>query len=200
VSRAHIGTGAGKYGNVGSTWNGLRVSLPSSTLSLNSEGTIATQVIEETFAPTNPQLTRAGFTLQGWSATQDGTASFAADLSDFIMGPTPTSLFAVWQSLPPVVEEVIAEVEAPVTQFSGTLIWSVDRRVFDSNSPSTITLVGKRLHQITSASINGVKIEILVKSRGSLTLAKPGMSPGRHTVVFETKSGRLTLPNVVTVG
>jgi hypothetical protein len=173
--------------------------LQPSTLSLNSAGTITTQVLEETLVPADPQLSRTGFNLAGWSSTEGGTASFAADLSDFTMGPTPTSLFAVWQSLAPVVEEVIAEEEAPVTQFSGTLIWSVDRRVFDSNSPSTITLVGKRLHQVTSATINGVKIEIQAKSRGSLTLSKTAMAAGRYTLVLRTESGLLTLPNFVIV-
>ena len=199
VSRTHIGSGAGKYGNVGDDWNGLRVSLPSSTLSLNSAGAVTTQVLEETSAPANPQLSRTGFTLAGWSATDGGAATLAADLSDFTMGSSATTLFAVWEPVPAVVEPEIAEEETPVTQFSGTLIGSVNNRVFDSNSAATMTLVGKRMHQITSATIDGVKIEIRTKSRGSLTLAKPGMAPGIYTLVFETSAGKLTLPRFLVV-
>jgi hypothetical protein len=201
VSSAYIGSGAGKYGNVGSTWNGLRVSLPTSTLSLNSAGTVTTQLLEETFTPTNPQLTRSGFTLAGWSATQGSAATFAADLSDFTMGPTAQTLFAVWEEIPVEVPSSPAATasEEVAHPFSGPLIHKVDKRTFSAQDSSSITFHGKRLNRIESVMINGINLEITSKSRDHLTFTLPTLLSGTYSIVMESKSGKLTLPRFLTV-
>ena len=201
VSSAHIGSGAGKYGNVGSTWNGLRVSLPTSTLSLNSAGTVTTQVLEETFTPTNPQLTRSGFTLAGWSATQGSAATFAADLSDFTMGPTAQTLFAVWEEIPVEVPSSSAATasEEVAHPFSGPLLRKVDRRTFSAGEASSITFEGKRLNRIHSVKLDGIELEVISKSRDQITLTIPAMQSGSYTIVIESKSGKLTLTPFIVV-
>ena len=197
VSRAHIGSGAGKFGNVGSNWNGLQVEVPTSTLSLNSEGQVATQSVEFGASPTSPSISKTGFTLQGWSTAQGGTATIAPDLSDFTMGPSARTLFAIWEPLPAATSS--EEIEPETIQFGGPLLAGVDRRVFDSNVPVNLTFTGKRLHQITAATVKGIKVQIQAKSRGSLTLVAAGLAPGRHTLILETRFGRLTLPAFMVV-
>jgi hypothetical protein len=165
--------------------------LQPSTLSLNSAGTITTQVLEETLAPANPQLSRTGFNLAGWSSTEGGAASFAADLSDFTMGPSDSTLFAVWELIPTATSS--EEVEGSTVAFSGPLLRGVDKRVFEANSPSTMTLMGKRMNQVVSGAVDGIPVVIDSSSRTHLTIAIEAMKPGTYNLVLHSRSGSLSL-------
>jgi uncharacterized repeat protein (TIGR02543 family) len=66
------------------------------TLTLDNEGTTTTQTVVFDATPTDPGTTRTGFTLDGWSSTEDGPKEFEPDLSDYTMGAADDTLFAVW--------------------------------------------------------------------------------------------------------
>lgn len=192
ISRTATGFGSG------STWNGLTIQIPSSTLSLNSAGTVATQTLEFGETLSAPQLTRPGFTLAGWSATEDSAATFAADLSDFTMGPSAQTLFAVWEENP-VATSVSSSSEEVAHPFSGPLLRKVDRRVFNADEPSTITFQGKRLHRIDSVKLDGKELAVVSRSKDLITLTIPAMTAGNYTLVIESKSGKLTLTRFIAV-
>lgn len=196
VGRTYIGTGTGKFGTVGSNWNGLLVEVLDATLSLNSAGNVTTLRVEFGAAPSTPQPTRSGFTLAGWSTTQGSTAQFAADLSDFIMGSQAQTLFAVWQEVPAQAQSASEELAHP---FAGPLLLNLNRSNFEANLSSTLTFQGVRLNRIDSVLLDGKRLEIISKSRSNITLALPAMALGSYTLVIESKSGRLALSRFIVV-
>lgn len=197
ISRQHVGSGAGQFGPVGSSWNGLQVQVLTSKLTLNSESSASEQEVEFGGSPLHPKTVRSGFSLLGWSLTPNGNPTFASDLANFKMGASDSGLFAVWE--PAAVAPNSDTGEVQVVQFSGPLLRSFDRRNFDANSPATISFRGKRLNQISSAAIDGVALRLQSRSPGNIVLAIPSLAPGLHTIVLESKSGRLTLARFLIV-
>ncbi len=197
VKRVYIGSGSGKYGDAGSIWNVLRVEVPSSTLSLNAGEGVITQTVQFGEVPANPNTSRTGFTLQGWGTAQGGPATIAPDLSNFTMGPSARTLFAVWEPLPAATSS--AEIEPAILQFGGPLVAGVDRRVFESGVQATMTLAGKRFHLVTAVTINGLKVNIASQSRASLGLRVPGLAPGRYALVLHTRTGQLSIPRFLVI-
>ena len=170
-------------------WNGLEVVVPSETLTFRSEDQDLIQNVEFGAVPSAPTAVREGFNLVGWSTQVGGGTLLLADLSDFVMGLEPTTLFAVWEEIPR--PEVEAETQEPV-QFSGPLVSSVDRRVFDKGEPGTLTFKGKRMHLIRTVSENGVELKIRSVTRHSITLELPALAEGSHSLLVLSGSGSLS--------
>ena len=65
-------------------------------LTLDNEGSTADQYVVVGSSPTSPSLSRDGYTLSGWSDSDDETADYAANLNDYAMAAANDTLFAVW--------------------------------------------------------------------------------------------------------
>ena len=91
LARVHIKAGATGFGS-SDTWNGLRISVGLYEVSFDSKGGSAVATVVDFGSITEPAApTRPGYTFEGWSATDGGTAvSFPYALSQNV------SLYALW--------------------------------------------------------------------------------------------------------
>jgi len=64
---------------------------------------------------------------------------------------------------------------------------------------STVSLMGDRLHTITSAQVEGLPIGLSDISRESLTMELPALSAGVYSVHFESSEGKVTHGNLLRV-
>jgi hypothetical protein len=88
----------------------------------------------------------------------------------------------------------------PGVSFAGPLITSATGRTADEDTAGTLRFNGKRLHQVTGATIGGIAVTVTSATRSALVLDFDALPAGKHDVVLTTKAGaKTTLRGFVTV-
>lgn len=84
----------------------------------------------------------------------------------------------------------------PVVSYSGPSVSTPGSTV---RAGSTLNLLGSGLDTVTSASIDGIPVEIVAKTSTSITLRIPTVSNGPKDLVLTSASGNLTVQGALTV-
>jgi hypothetical protein len=88
----------------------------------------------------------------------------------------------------------------PGVSFAGPLITGASGRTADEDTAGTVRFTGKRLHQVTGATIGGIAVTVTSATRSALVLDFDALPAGKHDVVLTTKAGaKTTLRGFVTV-
>lgn len=96
-------------------------------------------------------------------------------------------------------EQVSPETD-PGVSFAGFLISGASGRVVAAETAGTLRFAGKRLNQVTGATIGGIAVTVTSATRSALVLDFDSLPEGKHDVVLTSKSGaKTTLRGFVTV-
>ena len=88
----------------------------------------------------------------------------------------------------------------PGVSFAGFLISGASGRVVDAEIAGTLRFTGKRMNQVSSATIGGIAVTVTSATRSALELGFDSLPEGKHDVVLTSKSGaKTTLRGFVTV-
>ena len=92
----------------------------------------------------------------------------------------------------PAAETAAAPENDPGVSYAGFLISSVSGRNVTAETPGTLRFAGKRLNQVTGATIGGIAVTVTSAARSALVIDFDGLPAGKHDVVLTSKSGAKT--------
>ena len=90
------------------------------------------------------------------------------------------------------------EVPPPV-YFGGPLVMGSTLPHFTQGEEGTVTLAGKRMNKITSATINGVAVTVTADRRSATINVPANLASGTYDLVLQTTNGRLTVMRFIKV-
>jgi hypothetical protein len=90
------------------------------------------------------------------------------------------------------------EVPPPV-YFGGPLVMGSTLPHFTQGEEGTVTLTGKRMNKITSATINGVAVTVTADRRSATITVPATLAAGTYDLVLQTTNGRLTVMRFIKV-
>jgi hypothetical protein len=90
------------------------------------------------------------------------------------------------------------EVPPPV-YFGGPLIQGSTLPHFTQGEEGTLTLTGRRMNKISSATINGVAVTVTADLRSATITVPATLAAGTYDLVFQTTNGRLTVISALTI-
>jgi hypothetical protein len=148
-------------------------------------------------------ISASGQTYQSYLNALASTRPFAA-VSLYIRFHGDSTLYALYGDSDPSVGGASPAVKSddmdPGVSFAGPLIASATGRTVDEETAGTLTFTGKRLHQVTGATIGGIDVTVTSATRSALELDFDSLPEGKHDVVLTTKAGaKTTLRGFVTV-
>lgn len=150
------------------------------TYNSNDESaTTTTQAAPGTAALAANTFERPGYIFSGWNTQPDGSGTAYADGASYNFRSSMT-LYAQWS-------------EAPAPQpYTGPIPIRLSPSIIDSETARKVALAGERLNTVTSAEIDGRKIEVSNVTETSLTLSVPALEPGTYDVKYFSGNGTLT--------
>jgi hypothetical protein len=89
-------------------------------------------------------------------------------------------------------ESAVTPETDPGVSFAGPLIASASGRSVDEDTAGTLIFTGKRLHQVTGATIGGIAVTVTSAARSALVIDFDALPAGKHDVVLTTKAGAKT--------
>ena len=92
-----------------------------------------------------------------------------------------------------------SEDEVPPPVYGGPLVMGSTLPHFTQGEEGTLTLTGRRMNKINSATINGVAVTVTA-DRTSATITVPAtLAAGTYDLVLQTTNGRLTVNSALTI-
>ena len=137
-----------------------------------------------------PASNRSGYDFLGWI---DSTQPNSILSGSFTPGSSLT-LTASWSE----VAQVVAEAPASAIRNSLPIISKFSKQKVLPGQDVTVS--GRRLDQVFSATLGGLPAEVSIQSESGFTIRVPDLLPvGAHDLVLETASGRMTFMSAILV-
>lgn len=109
--------------------------------------------------------------------------------------------FALYRVETTILDVSTPSIPQPISQpYSGPIPISLNPSLICSQGVNQVVLTGRRLAEITSATVDGKPAVISGVSYGSITLTLPPLSPGTYSVIYSASYGPVTYKNSLVVG
>lgn len=163
----------------------VTLTAPTRTITFDANGGTGSMAVQSANVPTNissNSFSRTGFSFAGWNSSANGGGTSYTDNQSYDFGADVT-LYAQWTSNTPVQQTQPAP-------YRGPLPIKLDIACIPA-SGATATMSGKRMHLISSASVDGIAISISNLTTSSATMIFPSLAAGSYDIEYFSTEGKL---------